>query len=49
MRRIVMFNRLSADGYFAATDGSLDWIVPDADCDRCASAGLDLTSVISYP
>src|SRR5262245_47983873 len=29
MRRIVMFNWLTADGYFAAADGSLDWVVPD--------------------
>ena len=29
MRRIVMFNHLSADGYFAAPDGGLDWVVQD--------------------
>ena len=29
MRRIVMFNHVSADGYFASSDGSLDWVVSD--------------------
>jgi dihydrofolate reductase len=28
-RRIVMFNWLTADGYFAGPDGNLAWIVPD--------------------
>ncbi len=29
MRRIVMFNWVTADGYFAAPDGNLEWVVPD--------------------
>lgn len=29
LRRIVMFNRVSADGYFAGADGNLDWVVQD--------------------
>jgi dihydrofolate reductase len=41
MRRIVMFNRGSADGYFAAIDGSLDWIVPDVDFDRSAGEAIE--------
>jgi dihydrofolate reductase len=28
-RRIVMFNWMTADGYFAGHDGNLDWVVPD--------------------
>jgi len=34
MRRIVAFSNLSADGYFVATDGSVDWVVPDEEMDR---------------
>ncbi|HEU4996926.1 MAG TPA: SWIB/MDM2 domain-containing protein [Gemmatimonadaceae bacterium] len=34
MRRIVAFNNVSADGYFAAPDGKLDWVVPDEEMDR---------------
>jgi len=29
MRRIVMFNWVTADGYFAGPSGDLDWVVPD--------------------
>ena len=29
MRRIVMFNQVTADGYFAGPDGRLDWVVPE--------------------
>ena len=36
MRRIVMFNRVTADGYFAAPDGQLDWVVPDDEMDGAA-------------
>ena len=38
MRRIVVFNRVSADGYFAKPDGDLSWFVPDEAIDR---AGAD--------
>ncbi len=40
MRRIVTFNRVSADGYFAAPDGNLDWAVPDEEIDRSGVAGM---------
>jgi dihydrofolate reductase len=33
-----MFNRVTADGYFAAPDGNLNWVVPD---DRLDSAGVE--------
>ncbi len=36
MRRIVVFNRVTADGYFAGPDGNLDWVVPDKEIDRNA-------------
>ena len=29
MRRITVFENVSADGFFAAPDGSLDWAIPD--------------------
>lgn len=40
-RRIVMFNRVTADGYFAAPDGNLDWVVPEAELDRAAADNLE--------
>src|SRR5437868_565165 len=35
-RRIVTFNWVTADGYFAAPDGNLDWVVPDDEQVRAA-------------
>jgi dihydrofolate reductase len=41
MRRIVMFNRIAADGSFAGQNGSLEWIVPEQEIDK---AGAEATS-----
>lgn len=40
MRKIVMFNRVSADGYFSGPDGNLDWVVPDDEIDQGAAGSL---------
>jgi dihydrofolate reductase len=40
MRRIVMFNWLTADGYFAGPDGGLDWVVPDDEQAKAAAEGI---------
>jgi dihydrofolate reductase len=37
MRKIVMFNLVTADGYFAGAYGSLDWFVADEEFDRVAA------------
>lgn len=37
MRRIVMFNLVTADGYFAGKDGSLEFFVPDQEFDKSAA------------
>ena len=39
MGRIVMFNHVSADGYFASPEGTIDWVVRDADVDKAAMSG----------
>jgi dihydrofolate reductase len=36
MRQILMFNHVTADGYFAGSDGNLNWVVPDDEIDRAA-------------
>jgi dihydrofolate reductase len=41
MRRIVTFNRVTADGYFAGPDGKLDWVVPDEELDALVSKRID--------
>jgi dihydrofolate reductase len=48
MRRITMFNRVSADGYFAAPDGNLNWVVPDPDVDKSGVAGIPETDTILF-
>ena len=40
MRRIHMFQRVSANGYFAAVDGNLDWVVQEPALD--AEAGSQM-------
>jgi dihydrofolate reductase len=34
MRKIVVFDRVTADGYFCSPEGGLDWAVPDAEIDK---------------
>lgn len=41
MRRIVMWNRVTADGYFAGPGGGLDWVVPDPELDRSAADAIE--------
>ena len=35
-----MFNRVTADGFFAGPDGNLNWVVPDAELDESAVTHL---------
>ncbi len=39
-RRIVMFNWVSADGYFAGPDGNLEWVVPDEEQAKAAAEAI---------
>jgi dihydrofolate reductase len=39
-RRIVMFNWVTADGYFAGPDGNLDWVVPDEEQAKAAAEDI---------
>jgi dihydrofolate reductase len=39
-RRIVMFNWVTADGYFAGSDGNLDWVVPDEEQAKAAAQDI---------
>ncbi len=48
MRRIVAFNRVTAEGYFSASDGNLDWVVPDDEIDKGATEGMPLTDAVLF-
>jgi len=47
-RRIIMFNRLSADGYFAGPDGNLDWVVQDDEVDKAGAANIPDTDTMLF-
>ena len=40
MRRIVMFNHVTLEGFFSSPTGSLDWAVQDDELNRANAAGL---------
>jgi dihydrofolate reductase len=48
MRRIVAFNHVAADGYFAAPDGSLEWVVPDDQVTRDALKEMPGTDTVLF-
>jgi dihydrofolate reductase len=43
-----MFNRVSADGYFAASDGNLDWVVPEEQLDKAGADSLSDSDTILF-
>ncbi len=46
MRRVVVMNRISIDGFFAGPDGEIDWFVPDPDVDRALHGGARADTVL---
>ena len=48
MRRILVFNRVSADGYFTAPDGNLDWAVPEPEIDKAAGESASSMDTILF-
>ena len=48
MRRIVMFNRVTADGYFSAADGKLDWAIPEEELEKGAAGNLPGADTILF-
>jgi len=43
-----MFNWVTADGYFAAPDGSLDWVVPDNEQAKAAAKDIDRFDTVLF-
>ena len=48
MRRIMAFNRVTADGYFTSPDGKLDWVVPEPQIDKEAGEGMSGQGAILF-
>ena len=47
-RKIVVFDRVSADGYFAGIDGNLNWVVPDDELDRTGVEGMSQVDAMLF-
>src|SRR3954468_927892 len=47
-RRIVMFNQVSADGFFADANGGLDWVVSDPEVHARAVDSMPQTDTILF-
>ena len=48
MRRITVFDRVSADGRFADGSGGLGWAVPEPELDRQAASGLERPGTLLF-
>lgn len=48
MRKIVTFNNVSADGYFAGPDGKLDWVVQDPELGKAMAGDLSGPGTILF-
>jgi dihydrofolate reductase len=48
MRKIVMFNLVSVDGFFAGTDGNIDWHVVDEEFNQAAVAMIQRFDTILF-
>ncbi|RYZ06426.1 MAG: hypothetical protein EOO73_15730 [Myxococcales bacterium] len=47
-RRVVMFNQVSADGFFSDSNGGLDWVVSDPEVHRRAVASMPATDAMLF-
>jgi dihydrofolate reductase len=47
-RWIVMFNWLTANGYFAGADGNLEWVVPDEEQAKAAVDSIPLFDTVLF-
>jgi len=48
MRKVLMFNMVSLDGFFEAPDGGIDWHRVDAEFNRFAAAQLDAVGTLLF-
>ena len=46
MRRAVMFNWVSINGFFAGLNGEIDWFIHDPDVDKAVHGGVAADTVL---
>ncbi len=47
MRRIVVFNRITLDGFYAGPNGEIDWFIPDPELDKAVHAGASADTLLA--
>src|SRR2546421_7929519 len=47
-RRMLPFDWLTADGYFAGADGNLNWVVPDDEQAKAAATGMPAADTVLF-
>jgi dihydrofolate reductase len=46
MRRVVMLNAVSLDGYYAGPGGEIDWGIPDAEAEKAAHRMMQIDTLL---
>ncbi len=46
MKKVIVFNRVSLDGFFAGPNGEIDWFIHDPEVDRVAHARMHPDTVL---
>jgi dihydrofolate reductase len=46
LRKLVMFNRVSLDGFYAGPNGSIDWFIRDSEVDRALRQGAKSDTLV---
>jgi len=47
-RKLMMFNRVTPEGFFADADGGLDWVVPEPGIDKAGAAAIPATDTVLF-
>lgn len=46
MRKVIMFNRISIDGFFAGPEGEIDWLIHDSEVDKALHKMMDPDTIL---
>jgi dihydrofolate reductase len=48
MRKLIVYNRITPEGWFASANGQLDWVVPDDDADRAGVEAMPSADLMLF-
>jgi hypothetical protein len=46
MRKVIMFNRMSIDGFYAGPNGEIDWFIHDPQVDKALHEMMHLDTIL---